>query len=56
MPVGAHRLGSPPEYIAASSLPTAVELTHTRSYLRAHSRFANPVKGTLYERRIWPQP
>jgi len=44
-PGGAHRLSSPPEYVAASSLPSAVELTHTQSYIAPTFRFANPVKG-----------
>src|SRR4029450_7798800 len=45
-------LGPPPAHVAASSLPIAVELTHsvvelthTRCYFRTHARSANPVKG-----------
>jgi hypothetical protein len=32
-----------------------VELTHTPSYL-PNARSANPVRGNLYERCIWPKP
>jgi len=44
------------DHMAASSLPTAVELTHTPSYIHGHAGSANPVKGNLHERRIWPKP
>ena len=52
------------DHMAASSLPTAVELTHTPSrklthtpsYIHGHAGSANPAKGNLHERRIWPKP
>ena len=44
------------DQIAASSLPIAVELTRTRSYIHANARSANPAKGDLHERCISPKP
>ena len=44
------------DHMAASSLPTAVELTSTRNYIHTDASSANPAKGNLHERRIWPKP